>query len=135
MNHCLRHYEEPVTAHCRSCKHPFCTRCLVYSYGSKKPPFCVGCALHAGGLRNGPRSVPPLPVAAPVEAGPSKRDLRAYRKAEQNALKAEAKAAKRIARKGGAKAPEQVPEPVAARSSQDPANAIFARTGAAGTSF
>lgn len=53
MNHCLRHYEEPTAAVCRSCKGPFCTRCLVFSFGPKKPPYCVGCALIASGVRNG----------------------------------------------------------------------------------
>lgn len=53
MNHCLRHYEEPTAAVCRSCQGPFCTRCLVFSYGPKKPPYCVGCALIASGVRNG----------------------------------------------------------------------------------
>lgn len=53
MNHCLRHFEEPTAAVCRSCEGPFCTRCLVFSFGPKKPPYCVGCALIASGVRNG----------------------------------------------------------------------------------
>lgn len=57
MNHCLRHLEEPSTGECRSCHGTFCARCLVFSFGPKKPPFCVGCALVASGVRNGSRRV------------------------------------------------------------------------------
>lgn len=55
MDHCLRHMEESASGECRSCHGQFCTRCLVYSFGPKKPPFCVGCALHASGVRTGAR--------------------------------------------------------------------------------
>lgn len=132
MNHCLRHYEEPVAATCRACNHPFCTRCLVFSFGPKKPPYCVGCALHAAGVRNGQRVVD-APYEPPTDdaglafgaGGPptsDKRVERAYRRAERDALKASAKAAKRASRKGA-------PAPVLAdaltapteRSSQVPA--------------
>jgi hypothetical protein len=47
--------EEPSTGECRNCHGTFCARCLVYSFGPKKPPFCVGCALVASGVRNGAR--------------------------------------------------------------------------------
>lgn len=47
--------EEPATGECRNCHGTFCARCLVYSFGPKKPPFCVGCALVASGVRNGSR--------------------------------------------------------------------------------
>lgn len=57
MEHCLRHMEEPSTGECRNCHGTFCARCLVYSFGPKKPPFCVGCALVASGVRNGARRV------------------------------------------------------------------------------
>ncbi|MCB0988017.1 MAG: hypothetical protein KDB09_09640 [Acidimicrobiales bacterium] len=55
MNYCMRHMEEPSTAECRSCHGSYCARCLVYSFGPKKPPFCVGCALKASGVRSAPR--------------------------------------------------------------------------------
>lgn len=57
MHYCLRHMEEPSSAQCRSCKGTFCSRCLVYSFGPRKPPYCVGCALHASGIRSGSRQV------------------------------------------------------------------------------
>jgi len=55
VDHCLRHMEEPATGECRNCHGTFCSRCLVFSFGPKKPPFCVGCALVASGVRNGAR--------------------------------------------------------------------------------
>jgi hypothetical protein len=45
--------EEPSTGECRNCHGAYCARCLVYSFGPKKPPFCVGCALRASGVRSG----------------------------------------------------------------------------------
>ncbi len=57
MQHCLRHMEEPGTGECRHCHGTFCARCLVYSFGPKKPPYCVGCALVASGVRSGSRRV------------------------------------------------------------------------------
>jgi hypothetical protein len=123
VNHCLRHYEEPVTAHCRTCQHPFCARCLVYSFGPKKPPYCVGCALHAAGVRNGNRSVvPPTGSEDPeIQAPPlDKRAERAERRAQKEAAKAAARAAKKAARRGEPITPT-APVPEAARSSQVPA--------------
>lgn len=94
MNHCLRHYEEPVSDHCRSCNHPFCSRCLVYSFGPKKPPFCVGCALTASGVRNGNHA-----NIAPIAAQPSSKHVeKAQRRLERDAAKAEAKAQKKAGR-------------------------------------
>jgi hypothetical protein len=70
MNYCLRHTEELSTGECRSCHGSYCARCLVYSFGPKKPPFCVGCALRASGVRSGARpTFQPQPgAAAPVAA-------------------------------------------------------------------
>lgn len=143
MNHCLRHYEEPVTAHCRACGHPFCTRCLVFSFGPKKPPYCVGCALHAAGVRNGHRTVdapyaPPSsePTAVPGAGGPplgDKRVERAYRRAERDALKAAAKAAKRAQRKGAPVLVDSLAVAPVERSSQVPApSQLLARSGPPG---
>ncbi len=70
MDHCLRHMEESASGECRSCHGQFCTRCLVYSFGPKKPPFCVGCALHASGVRTGARpSYQPRSSAPAAEVG------------------------------------------------------------------
>lgn len=94
MNHCLRHYEEPVSDHCRSCNHPFCSRCLVYAFGPKKPPYCVGCALTASGVRNSNHA-----TIAPIAAQPSsKRVEKAQRRLERDAAKAAAKAQKKAGR-------------------------------------
>ncbi len=124
MNHCMRHYEETIAGVCRSCGQPFCSRCLVYAFGPKKPPYCVGCALYASGVRSGTRNVAPpqvepiIPVLedevnpsavpgtvgqpAPVDAlvVQDKRAERAYRRAQRTAEKQAAKAAKKAARHG-----------------------------------
>lgn len=96
MNHCVRHYEEPINGRCRSCNHPFCSRCLVYAFGPKKPPYCVGCALTASGVRNSNHA-----TIAPVAPQPTaKRVEKAQRRLERAAAKAEAKEAKRARRAG-----------------------------------
>lgn len=107
VNHCLRHYEEPVAAICRACNYPFCARCLVYSFGPKKAPFCVGCALHASGIRNGMRAVVP-PATDPqdsTEAGPpapmDRRTARATRRSERDAQKQAARSERKADRLAG----------------------------------
>ena len=99
MTHCMRHYEEPVVAHCRTCARPYCSRCLVYSFGPDKPPFCVGCALNASGVRNKNK-----PIVAVAEAVPTvdRRVERAQRRAEKAEAKAMLRAHKRAAKHGEA---------------------------------
>ena len=100
MAHCIRHYEEPVVALCRTCAQAYCSRCLVFAFGPKKPPYCVGCALNASGVRAGSRSGP-RPSASPDAVAPTdKRVERAQQRAAKAQAKAEAKAAKK--RNGGA---------------------------------
>lgn len=116
MNHCMRHYEEPLMAYCRTCRNPFCSRCLVFSHGPNKPPYCVGCALFASGIRNGSnRAAAPGPmpeVGAPatpgtpapamaMEASPTqdRRAERAYKRAERAAQRQQAKLMRKQARK------------------------------------
>ncbi|MCU1369944.1 MAG: hypothetical protein JWO77_1138 [Ilumatobacteraceae bacterium] len=100
MTHCMRHYEEPEVARCRTCARPYCSRCLVYSFGPDKPPFCVGCALNASGVRNKNK---PVPVGVAAEA-PSvdRRAEKAQRRAEKADAKASARAMKRAAKNGEA---------------------------------
>lgn len=112
MTHCMRHYEEPVVAYCRTCARPYCSRCLVYSFGPEKPPFCVGCALNASGVRNKNK---PIPVAVQAEAGPDRRAEKAARRAEKVQAKATARALKRAAKRG-----EVAPEAEVARTSNVP---------------
>ena len=114
MAHCMRHYEEPVVAHCRTCNRPYCSRCLVYSFGPDKPPYCVGCALTASGVRNKPQAVA-MASADAVPAG-DRRVERAQRRAEKAEARATLRALKRAAKKG------EVPaEPEAPRTSNVPA--------------
>ena len=106
MNHCVRHYEEPVVDHCRTCHRPYCSRCLVYSFGPKKPPFCVGCALSASGVRNttadrrGPAHAAPGRTAA--WSGPRSGPRRRQAKAEARAIK---RAGKHGERRAGRRRP------------------------------
>lgn len=103
MNHCIRHFEEPVAGICRTCQNPFCDRCLVFSFGTKKPPYCVGCALTASGVRNGNKMNRPAPAAMAFEAGdpamttiqPTTALDRRTARAERRADKANARAARR----------------------------------------
>ena len=103
VNHCMRHYEEPLMAYCRTCRNPFCNRCLVYAYGPTKPPYCVGCALFASGVRNGNNRVPappatiteasdlpaaggaPAPLVMETSPTMDRRAERAYKRAEKAA--------------------------------------------------
>jgi hypothetical protein len=126
VNHCLRHFEEPVAAHCRECHHPFCGRCLVYSFGPKKPPYCLGCALYASGIRNGTRTLPPLTTSEP-DAALDKRTQRAQRRADRDAEKAAAKLRKRAARAGATPPPPAAapPEREAARTARVPAPSML----------
>ncbi len=105
MTHCMRHYEEPMVAHCRTCAKPYCSRCLVFSFGPDKPPFCVGCALNASGVRNKNK---PVPVAETVPAS-DRRVERAEKRAEKAESKATLRALKRAAKRGEAM-PEHQPE-------------------------
>ena len=104
MAHCTRHYEEPVVANCRTCNKPYCSRCLVYSFGPDKPPYCVGCALTASGVRSKPTTVTVVVEEAPAT---DRRVERAQRRAEKAEAKATMRAMKRAAKKGG---PEVQPE-------------------------
>ena len=51
MSSCVKHPFERAAAPCRTCAELFCTDCLVYAHGDKKPPACVPCALVAAGVR------------------------------------------------------------------------------------
>ena len=51
LDSCSKHPHEMGVALCRRCGGSWCSDCLVYSFGPKKPPFCMCCALVAGGVR------------------------------------------------------------------------------------
>ncbi|QGG96765.1 B-box zinc finger protein [Actinomarinicola tropica] len=89
---CDKHPFEPADRTCRTCGGEFCTDCLVFSHGPRKPPYCVSCALAAAGVRS----------SASRPTAVSKRDLR-------KKLRAERKAAK-VASKSGQAAPVRVVE-------------------------
>ena len=94
LESCSKHPHEQGAALCRRCGHGWCSNCLVYAFGAKKPPFCMSCAMVAGGVKS-TSALPPM----------SKRQL----KAQMRAMKAEAKAAA----KGTPPVPVEAAEPAA----------------------
>ncbi len=83
MDSCAKHPHERGVGLCRRCGEAWCSDCLIYSFGPKKPPFCMSCAMFAGGVRTA-ASRPALP----------KRELKALQKAAKAEAKAAAKASK-----------------------------------------
>lgn len=51
-NRCATHQFEMAEGMCRNCGDLYCSECLVFSFGPKKPPYCVSCALAASGVRS-----------------------------------------------------------------------------------
>jgi hypothetical protein len=82
LDSCSKHPHEMGIALCRRCGGSWCSTCLVYSFGPKKPPYCMSCAMVAGGVRTS-SSLPAMP----------KRQLKAQMRALKAQAKAEAKAA------------------------------------------
>ncbi len=58
---CAKHQFEASEDVCRECGNEFCSECLVYSFGPKKPPFCIACALAAAGVRTTAANAPVKP--------------------------------------------------------------------------
>jgi hypothetical protein len=83
LESCSKHPHEMGVALCRRCGHSWCSSCLVYAFGPKKPPFCLSCAMYAGGVRSS-ASRPAM----------SSRQVKAQIKAVKAEAKAAAKAAK-----------------------------------------
>jgi hypothetical protein len=92
LESCRKHAHEMGVALCGRCGGSWCSSCIVYPFGPKKPPYCMSCAMVAGGVRSA-STIPAMP----------RRQL----KAQLKALKQEAKAAA----KAGATAPERASEP------------------------
>ena len=92
---CVRHQFEESEGLCRHCGDSFCSECLVYSFGPKKPPFCVSCALAAAGVRSN---------AGGAHPKISRREMKRREKAAAKAMKASKR------RKADAE-PEAEPEP------------------------
>ena len=83
LESCGKHTHEMGVALCRRCGQSWCSNCLVYSFGPKKPPYCMSCAMVAGGVRTN-ASVPAMP----------RRQLKAQMRAQKAAAKAAAKQGK-----------------------------------------
>ena len=83
LESCGKHPHEMGVALCRRCGHSWCSSCLVYAFGPKKPPFCMNCAMFAGGVRSN-ASRPAM----------TRKQIKAQAKAMKVEAKAAAKAAK-----------------------------------------
>ena len=57
---CERHQFDRAVDRCGRCGGEFCSTCVVYSFGPKKPPFCLPCAVTAAGVRTKAAKVPAL---------------------------------------------------------------------------
>jgi hypothetical protein len=97
LDSCTKHPHEAATALCGRCGHGWCSACLVFAHGPKKPAFCLGCAMVAGGVKCS-GALPAMP----------KRELKARMKALKAAAKAEAKAGANAGQ--AAAAPAEIPE-------------------------
>jgi hypothetical protein len=57
---CERHQFDRSVDRCGRCGGEFCSTCVVYSFGPKKPPFCLPCAVTAAGVRTKAARVPAM---------------------------------------------------------------------------
>jgi hypothetical protein len=95
---CTKHPHEAATGLCRRCGHGWCSTCLVFAHGPKKPAYCMSCAMVAGGVKSS-GALPAMP----------KRQLKAQMRAMKAEAKAEAKAAAKAA-KDAKSAPAEAPD-------------------------
>ncbi len=109
LEHCDKHPHEKGAALCRRCGQAWCTTCLVYAFGPKKPPYCMSCAMVAGGVKSS-SALPPM----------SKRQLKAQMRAMKAATKSEAKAEAKAAKDepAAAEAKAANDEPAAAEAEE-----------------
>ncbi len=49
---CERHNFDRAIDLCGRCGGEYCSDCLVYPFGPRKPPFCLPCAVSQGGVRS-----------------------------------------------------------------------------------
>lgn len=75
---CFRHGFELAESTCRNCGLAFCSECLVFSFGARKPPYCISCALAAAGVRSN----------AAIQTTVNKRELKRQEKERKKAAKA-----------------------------------------------
>jgi hypothetical protein len=84
---CDNHSFEVSEDDCRTCGRSFCTECLLYAWGPKRPPLCKSCAIAVAGIRkNGGRT----PVASRRELKRQQRERRRMRRSKPEATPAPA---------------------------------------------
>jgi hypothetical protein len=96
MESCAKHPHEKGVAICRRCGGAWCSDCLIYSFGERKPPFCMSCAMVAGGVR----------TSGTMAAMP-----RSMVRARMKAIKVEAKLQAKATRAAEAQAAAEEAEP------------------------
>lgn len=74
---CERHQFDRAVDRCGRCGGEFCSTCVVYSFGPKKPPFCLPCAVTAAGVRTQAARVPALSRKERKLLERQRRELRA----------------------------------------------------------
>lgn len=95
LESCGKHPHEMGVALCRRCGDSWCSSCLVYAFGPKKPPYCMSCAMVAGGVR----------TAAAQPSMPRK-----LARAQAKAMRAEARTAAKATKAAGATPRDGAPE-------------------------
>lgn len=99
MDSCIKHPHEPGVAICGRCGGSWCSTCIVYPFGERKPPLCMGCAMVAAGVRT-----------ASDRPALGRREIRALQK--QAEAEAKAAATRGPAQPAEAPEPEVAPAPV-----------------------
>jgi hypothetical protein len=79
---CERHQFDRAVDRCGRCGLEFCSTCIVYSFGPKKPPLCLPCAVQTAGVRS--------TAAATRALSRKERKLLARVRAEENANRSNA---------------------------------------------
>ena len=79
---CERHQFDRAVDRCGRCGLEFCSTCIVYSFGPKKPPFCLPCAVSTAGVRANAAATPPMTR--------KERKMLARLRAEENAVRSTA---------------------------------------------
>ncbi len=138
---CERHQFEAAINRCDHCGGEFCSECLLFPFGEKKPPFCIPCTISQSGLRSGGAKVKktklsrkerkelaasgPVDAPAPIVSASAQAMMSASKRTVRVAEDpVEAKPGKRGRlgrRKGAAEEEPSAPTPVAASTPIAPA--------------
>jgi hypothetical protein len=82
-SNCEVHAFEVADDRCGQCGHAFCSDCIVYPWGPRKPPLCKSCAIAVAGIR---KHASRPPVASRRNLRREARARKKERRAQQAAL-------------------------------------------------